>query len=803
MTNVKDLWKKVKQRYNKFRVLLVRSWWYFLYYHAKLDDKLVFVESRDGKDFTGNIFCIVQELSKEEYQDLKICVWVRKEALPTFRTLQKNYALKKMRIVHTTNQAIPVMERAKYIVSDSGVPWEYVKREGQVVLNTWHGTPLKVMGRQVSSEKHLIGTVQHLFFSSDYLLYPSEYMCNTMLRDYMVENVISGKALMSGYPRNSVFFDAPRGQEVKVRLGLADKQIFAYMPTYRGNMKQADNARQVEEIVDHLSYLDAYMRADQVLLVKLHVFNQSQIDFAQFAHILPFPKGYETYDVLNAADCLITDYSSVLFDYANSRKKIILFAYDEEAYFADRGTYFPFSELPFPCVKTPQALLEEMDVPKTYNDQTFLEKFCTYDSLDAVQKLCRHVFRGEPACREVALGNGKENVLVFAGSLAKNGITTAFVNLMNNVDRTKRNYFASFNRWEVNGDPGRVDVIPAHMGYLPLMSDTLYTLGERLCYKRYLKNRDPNTKYPRRLSRMYRRELDRYYWGAKFSQIIQFDGYGSGATLLFMENPLPKTIFVHNDMVSELANKTFQHPSTVKTSYARYDRVAVVHEHLQEPTIAVGAPREKVVVVNNLYDIDSIQIRSKQEICFEKETECWPARSGGVETVLSGPGKKLITIGRFSSEKGHERLLCVFDRFCEDYPDAHLLIIGGYGALYNRTLRCAKSLKHWENVTILKSVKNPMPILKRCDLFVLPSFYEGLPMVLAEADCLGVPVVSTDIGGLRDFMRQHGGHLVENSEAGVLQGMYDYMAGKVTTLNIDYDQYNQSALRQFESLFEG
>ena len=799
---IKDIWNKLRKKRQNLRTLLIHSWWYFLYYHTKLDENLVFIESRDGKDFTGNIFRIVEELSKKEYMHLKICVWANKSVHPTIQLLQKNYHLKRLKLVSTENRAVSVMERAKYIVSDSGVPWGYVKRKGQIVLNTWHGTPLKVMGRKVKGERHSIGTIQHFYFSSDYLLYPSDYMRNTMLRDYMVENVISGKALMSGYPRNSVFFDTERGQEMRQRLGFEGKTVFVYMPTHRGIWQRGKNRQQTEAVVDYLSEIDGHLKEDQVLLVKLHIFNQSQIDFSQFQRVQPFPVGYETYDVLNAADCLITDYSSVFFDFANTRKKIILFAYDEKEYFEDRGTYFPLSELPFPCVRDVQSLIKEMNIPKNYDDQAFLEKFCTYDSPDAAQKLCRHVFKGEKVCREVSPGNGKENVLIFGGSLAKNGITTALRSLLDHLDTSEKNYFVSFNRWEVNSEPSRVDVIPDVIDYLPLMSDQMYTFRERRCYDRYSRNRRDGTPYPRLLRRMFRRELDRCYWGANFSQIIQFDGYGKNVTLLLMGYPCKKAIFVHNDMVQEIKIKGYQHPPTLKTAYNEYDKVAVVTPDMIESTMELGAPRDKIVVVNNIHNAQRIQKRAELPISFERGTECQTYHPGGIEGVLNSKGKKFVTIGRFSPEKGHRRLLVAFDSFCDRYPDTQLIIIGGLGVLYQNTLRWARELRHWRNVTVIKAINNPMPILKRCDLFILSSFYEGLGLVILEADCLGVPPIATDIVGPRTFMKKHHGHLVEDSERGILQGMYDYVDGKVHTLDIDYEAYNQTAKEEFMHLFE-
>lgn len=779
---------------------MINSYCYFIYYHIKIDENLVFLSSRDGKDFTGNIFRIAEELSKDEYKNFKIYVYAKKNVWPKIRQYQKNYNLKKMKLIPTENRAVAVMERAKFIVSDSGVPWKYVKRKGQIVLNTWHGTPFKVMGRQINAEKHTIGTIQHFFFSSDFLLYPNEYMKNIMLKAYMVENIISSRVIMGGYPRNSIFFDKERMKELRKILGYEEKSIFAYMPTHRGNSNR--NQEQIEDILKHLKEIDEYLKNDQILLVKLHVFNQQKIDFTQFQHISPFPEDYETYDILNITDTLITDYSSVFFDYANTRKKIIFFIYDESKYLCNRGTYFPFSDLPFPKVKTVIELINELNSPKNYADEEFLEKYCTYDELKATEKLCKHVFQGLKEYQEEKIGNEKENVLIYGGSLAKNGITTSLMGLLNYVDFTERNYYVSFKRWEVNSEPKRVDMIPENVDYLPLMCDQQYTLFERIVYDIYSKKRSIG-RYPMLLKRLFIRELDRYYWDAKFSHLIQFDGYGKNVTLLFMESSQKKTIFVHNDMVQELeCRPNLQHPGVLREAYTKYDNIAIVSLDLLEPTIKVGALKERIMLVNNIHDVESIRKKSKKPISFEKETEYHGYNIEGITGVLNSTGKKFITIGRFSPEKGHKRLLQAFDCFCERYPETKLIIIGGHGILYKDTLEWVKKMKYWYNVVVVKSMKNPMPVLQKCDLFILSSLYEGLGLVLLEADCLGVPTFSANITGPKIFMEKYHGHLVENSEWGMLQGMYDYMDGKVHVLDIDYGKYNCQALKEFYSLFE-
>ena len=367
---------------------------YYNYYHKKIDENLVYVESRDGNDFTGNMLRIVEELSTGKYGDLKIFVYAKEKVHPKIRELEKNYDLKISEISPKESVATKKLETAKYILTDSGMRPKFVKRPEQILLETWHGTPLKTMGIDNQSEEHRCANIQQVFFASDYLLYPNEYMEEKMLNAYMMEKIYPGTILHEGYPRNSVFFKKDESKRLKEKLGYADKKLFAYMPTFKGIFLNRKDKEQRDAVEKYLNEIDERLDDNQILLVKLHVYNQEQIDFTSFKHIQAFPSGYEIYDVLNMTDCLITDYSSVFFDYANSKSKIIIFNYDEEEYLKDRGTYFPISDLPFPKVQNVDDLIVELNRPKDYDDSQFIEKFCTYDNTDATENLCRHVFNG-------------------------------------------------------------------------------------------------------------------------------------------------------------------------------------------------------------------------------------------------------------------------------------------------------------------------------------------------------------------------------------------------------------------------
>ena len=97
-------------------------------------------------------------------------------------------------------------------------------------------------------------------------------------------------------------------------------------------------------------------------------------------------------------------------------------------------------------------------------------------------------------------------------------------------------------------------------------------------------------------------------------------------------------------------------------------------------------------------------------------------------------------------------------------------------------------------------MSNPYTILKKCDYFVLSSYYEGFGIVLAEADILGLPLISTDIPGPRQFILNNNGYLVENSTDGIYNGMIDMLHSKIKCMNIDFEKYNDNAVNQFEKI---
>jgi ABC-type dipeptide/oligopeptide/nickel transport system ATPase subunit len=108
-------------------------------------------------------------------------------------------------------------------------------------MNTWHGTPLKTLGKGIKNAMHGIGNAQKNFVCADYLLYPNRYTMEHMVEDYMLEDMAKGECVLAGYPRNTAFFNKNRGAEIIEEMGLQGKRVYAYMPTWRGSVGNIDD----------------------------------------------------------------------------------------------------------------------------------------------------------------------------------------------------------------------------------------------------------------------------------------------------------------------------------------------------------------------------------------------------------------------------------------------------------------------------------------------------------------------------------------------------------------------------------
>lgn len=328
--------------------------------------KTVVIDSQRGANLNGNMFYLLRELlSNPDFEGWRVYLTYAKPAnKKEFAALLRSRGLSSPRVTLQQYNGRTYAERlatSQMVLTDTSLPVYYVKRPGQTYLNTWHGTPLKTLGRDMAEGGLTASNLTKNFLAADYLAFQGPFMDQMMRSAYGYDGLAHNVTLLEGYPRNeplcpgaelpcglAEFFD---GQE-----GVAEGvQRIAYLPTWRGSA--STNAAEKTDVGQILTQVDELLGDDQVLYAKLHPYDSSRIPFSSFRHVRRFPKRFETYEFLAGCDALVTDYSSVLFDFAASGKPVVLFAYDQDAYLADRGLYVGLDELGLPCVETAGELV--------------------------------------------------------------------------------------------------------------------------------------------------------------------------------------------------------------------------------------------------------------------------------------------------------------------------------------------------------------------------------------------------------------------------------------------------------------
>lgn len=806
MADIRRIYQRITEYRKKIRPeLYFRTRYIWYREHLPIQKQAILLEAREGALPTDNIAALLTELcTNPDYREYQIYLSGNKETMKSRKAYLKRKGFSDVTLLQFgTRTYFKMLATAKYLVTEVSFHFCFIKRKEQVYLNTWHGTPLKTLGKQVKSDYALIGNIQKNFFDADYLLCPNEFTRDVLVRDYMLANLAKTTLLLTGYPRNERFFDEERRKELRAACGFGDKQVIAFLPTWRGTIEQVEDGIQNQRLKKLFEELEHQLSEHQLFFVKLHQKTMETLDLSAYRKIRVVPMEYDTYEFLNASDVLVTDYSSVMFDYTVTGRKIILFPYDKEEYETGRGFYFPLEELPFPQVTSVNALVEELKAPKQYEDTTLLERFCPYDRPGVTAALCRQLIFGEnsPLIKNEAVpDNRNPNIVLFFGNFEKNGITTAALNLLHRVDHSKYNFSVIYRMNDIKKIPEVVKQLPEEVTYLGFYRTENMTISEFVRYAAWKMLGKPSfSNVCGIIERFGRREQQRLLANIRMDQAIQYIGYVPEMIAAMAAMPCRRTIFVHSDMERESDVCKKIDKDLLRYAYETYDDVVTVTEGVVASTKRI-CETANVNVCRNVIDNKRIQILAEREFSFDEQTVC-NVSIGRVKELLSSEKKKLVTIGRFSLEKGHERLIKAFECLHQKHPETCLFIVGGYGELYQKTVEWAAKSECSKDIVIIRYLSNPYPLLKQCDAFVMSSVHEALPVVLTEADILGLPCFCTDLEGPRMFLKEHGGALVENSEEGIYTGLLAAVEGSLPKrLCIDYEEYNRKAVEQFEAL---
>lgn len=324
--------------------------------------KLVIFESFHAKQYSDNPRAIY-EYMKEKYPDYELLWSVDKSAIRLFEDFKVPY------LRRFSAQWFLTFPRAKYWVNNVRLPAWMPKPAGTVYIQTWHGTPLKKLGVDIE-EIHMPGTETATYKKNfvtesskwDFLVSPNSYSTEIFKRAFMYE----GNVIESGYPRNDILATPSETlmSNIKSQLGIPkEKKVMLYAPTWRDNEFYQKGKYKFEFQFDLERWKEKY-GSEWVLLSRMHYLVAENFNFSAHEGVVFNVSDYpDIRDLYLISDLLITDYSSVFFDYAILSRPIVFFMYDLETYRDQlRGFYFDIeSEAPGPIVQNERELFQVLD----------------------------------------------------------------------------------------------------------------------------------------------------------------------------------------------------------------------------------------------------------------------------------------------------------------------------------------------------------------------------------------------------------------------------------------------------------
>ena len=303
---------------------------------------------------------------------------------------------------------------SKYIVSNYKFHAFSPRRKGQIFLQCWHGTPLKRLGFDVSDDALNARDTRaglHIQYErmsrlSTYFISPSAFASECFNSAYRLQTIDPPTEIIEkGYPRNDAlaFATVEKAREIRERLNLPhDKRIILYAPTFRDNQHTAGLGFTYQIEVD-FDRLRERLSDDYIILFRAHYLVASSFDFDKYkGFVYNVSDVDDINDLYICSDLLVTDYSSVFFDYANLRRPIIFYMYDRELYGSMiRGFYIDLAELPGPIVETEADLVDAIigfDNENYYDERyrAFNAKYNYLDDGHASQRVAEHVFAPIP-----------------------------------------------------------------------------------------------------------------------------------------------------------------------------------------------------------------------------------------------------------------------------------------------------------------------------------------------------------------------------------------------------------------------
>lgn len=611
------------------------------YINESVQQDTILYESRDGKSLTDSPFAIFNYLLKQDIDKKYTHIWSiqSSEEMTYFMARFKDLS-NVLFVERNSEDYLKWLAKAEYLINNATFQSFVTIKDEQTYINTWHGTPLKTMGFDIPGNPSGARNVVRNFFMADVLISPNEHTTNMFLDSYRLRHNYQGVILEGGYPRMDGTFNNNHDTVIRtlhergVTFDLS-KKILLYTPTCKSG-EVAYTEQELRQIISETSVLREIFGDTYNILIKVHPFIYDKAKKEEVLHPYLIPDGIDTNALLALVDCLVTDYSSIFFDYLVTDKPIVFYCWDDDLYSNERGKYFDYDELPGPVAFNLDELITILkDLPKKmeethWNYERFKRLYVPYEDGQVTQRYVDYLFFNQPLpekIKEVRQSEDKETLLIYPGGLRKNGITSSFLNLLSNIDYEKYAVTCLLDNPKSLEQIDSIHRIPKEASILFNFGEPIYTFSESyqdLYY--HIKGVKPSKreKFP---INIYQRDARRLLGKTAFDVSIDFSGYSLywTKTILGTTSEI-KVCYLHSDMLADMdreVNGKKIHKMNVQgiiSVYDFYDKlvsVSSVISDINKENLSQYADASKFIYSENLLNINDI-LSNEQDIPEKK-----------------------------------------------------------------------------------------------------------------------------------------------------------------------------------------
>lgn len=381
---------------------------YHKYYKKyKVDDKTILFETFNGRTYGCSPKAIYEKMT--EMKEFKDYTFVWSFVNPNNHEVKPNKNL--IIVKHDSPDYYKYLSMSKYWIVNSIVEEAITKKDNQVYVQCWHGTPLKRLRCDIEVDGSVLNSVEEIRKRNDidakrfdYFISPSKFCTEKFTSAFNLKNLgLEDIIIEEGYPRNDSLFHYTEKdvKRIKEKYHIPkDKKVIFYLPTFRDNQHESGVGYTYNLGIDFDS-LKKKFGDKYVILFSPHYFVAKQVDVSKYkGFVIDVSGNDDINDIYIVSDIIMTDYSSVFFDFANLKRPMIFYMYDLDLYKGKlRDFYLDLDELPGPIAETQEDLeknlanLEKDSKKYEKKYEKFNKKFNYLDDGNASERVIKVIFK--------------------------------------------------------------------------------------------------------------------------------------------------------------------------------------------------------------------------------------------------------------------------------------------------------------------------------------------------------------------------------------------------------------------------